>query len=64
MYRDEIQPDEKYHHDWGKELLGRLASGEAERAAARKAVLHTLDLAEELRSLAAGRLLVEALPGC
>jgi 1,2-phenylacetyl-CoA epoxidase catalytic subunit len=64
MYRDGIQPDEKYHHGWGKELLGRLASGEAERAAARKAVLSTLDLAEELRSLAAGRLLVEALPGC
>ncbi|HXB55349.1 MAG TPA: ferritin-like domain-containing protein [Vicinamibacteria bacterium] len=64
LYREKIQPDEKYHHDWGKELLGRLATGEAERAAARKAVLSTLDLAEELRSLAAGRLLVETLPGC
>jgi 1,2-phenylacetyl-CoA epoxidase catalytic subunit len=64
MYREEIQPDEKYHHDWGKELLGRLAAGEPERAAARKAILTTLDLAEELRCLAAGRLLVETLPGC
>ncbi len=64
LYREKIQPDEKYHHDWGRELLGRLATGEAERAAAKKAVRSTLDLAEELRSLAAGRLLVETLPGC
>ncbi len=64
MYRKRIQPDERHHHEWGKSLLARLAVGLEEQAAARKAVLRTLDLAEELRSLAAGRLLVEALPGC
>lgn len=64
MYRAEIQPDEMRHHEWGRRLLGDLAHGEAAQASARKAVLTTLELAEEGRSLAAGRLLVEALPGC
>ena len=64
MYRTQIQPDEMHHHEWGKRLLAALARGEAEQAAARKAMLTTLDLAEEGRNLAAGRLLVETLPGC
>lgn len=64
LYRERIQPDEKHHHEWGKRILGRLASDPGEQAAARSAILTTLELAEELRSLAAGRLLVEALPGC
>lgn len=64
MYKVQIQPDEKRHHLWGKDLLARLAEEETEQAAARKTILTTLELAEELRSLAAGRLLVEALPGC
>ncbi len=64
MYADQIQPDELRHHEWGAELLRRLARSEPEQTAVRRAVLSTLELAEELRSLAAGRLLVEALPGC
>ncbi len=64
MYRDRIQPDEKRHHEWGKTLLARYATEESEQELARKAILRTLELAEELRSLAAGRLLVETLPGC
>ena len=64
MYRTQIQPDEMHHHEWGKRLLAALARGEAEQGAARKAMLTTLDLAEEGRNLAAGRLLVETLPGC
>jgi uncharacterized ferritin-like protein (DUF455 family) len=64
MYRDQIQPDEKHHHEWGRRILARLAASAAEQAAARSAILTTLELAEELRSLAAGRLLLEALPGC
>jgi 1,2-phenylacetyl-CoA epoxidase catalytic subunit len=64
MYRERIQPDEKHHHEWGKRLLARLAVTAAEQDAARRAVLRTLELAEESRSLAAGRLLVETLPGC
>lgn len=64
MYREKIQPDEWHHHEWGKALLARLVRDTSQEAAARAAVLRTLELAEELRSLAAGRLLVEALPGC
>lgn len=64
LYREAIQPDERHHHLWGKDLIARLAPGEAEQASAKKAILTTLELAEELRSLAAGRLLVETPPGC
>ena len=64
LYREKIQPDEKHHHEWGEQLLVSLAADEESQAAVRKAVLRTLELAEELRSLAAGRLLVETLPGC
>ena len=64
MYLAYIQPDEKHHHEWGKDLLAALAVTKEPQAAARKAILTTLELAEELRSLAAGRLLVETLPGC
>jgi hypothetical protein len=64
LYRRSIQPDEQRHHEWGKELLAGLAQTEPERQLANEAILKTLELAEELRSLAAGRLLVETLPGC
>jgi len=64
MYRLLIQPDEMRHHEWGKRLLAELARAPEEREAANQAMLTVLDLAEEGRSLAAGRLLVEALPGC
>jgi hypothetical protein len=64
MYRTQIQPDEWHHHEWGMELLAGLAVDQARQTAARKAIQTTLELAEELRNLAAGRLLVETLPGC
>jgi uncharacterized ferritin-like protein (DUF455 family) len=64
MYRSRIQPDERRHHEWGRQQLVTLARGPEEQAAAKRAIFTTLETAEELRSLAAGRLLVEALPGC
>lgn len=64
LYREQIQPEEMHHHQWGKRILERLATTADEQAASRRAILATLELADELRSLAAGRLLVEALPGC
>ena len=64
MYTEKIQPDEKRHHEWGKRLLPHYTEKAGEQELARKAILRTLELAEELRSLAAGRLLVETLPGC
>jgi uncharacterized ferritin-like protein (DUF455 family) len=64
MYRSKIQPDEWRHHEWGRRQLAKLAQRPADQAAAKRAILTTLETAEELRNLAAGRLLVEALPGC
>ncbi|HET7295068.1 MAG TPA: ferritin-like domain-containing protein [Vicinamibacteria bacterium] len=64
MYRTRIQPDEWRHHEWGRRQLGTLAVGPVEQSAAKRAIFTTLETAEELRSLAAGRILVEALPGC
>lgn len=64
VYREQIQPDEKHHHEWGRQLLASLAKSPETQAKARRAITTTLDLAEELRSLAAGQLLVETLPGC
>jgi uncharacterized ferritin-like protein (DUF455 family) len=64
LYREQIQPDEMRHHQWGKELLTKYAVEESIQKLARDAILKTLELAEDSRSLAAGRLLVETLPGC
>lgn len=64
LYREEIQPDEKRHHEWGQNLLAELAQEPHAQAIARQAILTTLSLADELRSLAAGRMLVETVPGC
>jgi hypothetical protein len=63
LFRVHIQPDEKRHHEWGRELLAGLALDEQRQGAARKAVLTTLELAEELRSLAWGRPLAATVPG-
>ena len=64
LYRRHIQPDEIRHHEWGRQLLTTLAVGDERQAAAREAILTTLELAEELRNVAASRLLVKTLPGC
>ncbi len=53
-----------HHHQWGKELLTLFATGEAAQERVRQVILRTLELAEELRSVAAGKLLVETVPGC
>jgi hypothetical protein len=63
LYRVHIQPDEMRHHEWGRELLAALAVGKRRQAAARKAILTTLELADELRSVCQSRLHVETLPG-
>jgi hypothetical protein len=64
LYRTQIQPDERHHHEWGRRLLATLAVDPGTQDAARAAVLRTLELAEELRGLAVGRLKVGTPPGC
>ncbi len=63
LFRVHIQPDERRHQEWGRELLAGLALDERQQRAARKAVLTTLELADELRSLAWGRPLAATVPG-
>lgn len=52
LYRDVIEPDERYHHELGRTLLLRLATTPEAQAAARAAARRTLELAEELQHVA------------
>src|SRR5207249_4943558 len=47
MYRDVIEPDERYHHELGRTLLLRLATTAEAQAAATRAARRTLELADE-----------------
>ena len=64
LYSEIIQPDEKYHHLLGKTMLEKYATSEKAQALAREAVKKTLEIAEELRGLAAKKLGVCQIPGC
>jgi bacterioferritin (cytochrome b1) len=64
MYRDVIEPDERYHHDLGRRLLLRLATTPEAQAAARTAARRTLELAEELQRVALTTAGIHHAPGC
>jgi 1,2-phenylacetyl-CoA epoxidase catalytic subunit len=64
LYREVIQPDERFHHELGARFLAELATDEGAQALARAARLRTLELAEELQSLAYHRQKVHHAPGC
>jgi 1,2-phenylacetyl-CoA epoxidase catalytic subunit len=64
LYRDVIQPDEKHHHELGRRLLGRLATGGEAQERARRASSRTLELAEELQEIARLKMGVSRAPGC
>jgi hypothetical protein len=64
LYRDVIQPDERFHHELGVKFLARLATDEAAQSLARAARLRTLDLAEELQTLAWRKQHIHHAPGC
>jgi 1,2-phenylacetyl-CoA epoxidase catalytic subunit len=64
LYREVIEPDERYHHELGRTLLLRLASSEAAQEAARRAARRTLELAEELQTTALRTAGVHHAPGC
>lgn len=51
LYREVIQADEGFHHELGKELLGRYATTPQQQAKARTAMNRTLELAEEMQAL-------------
>ncbi|MBI2219435.1 MAG: ferritin-like domain-containing protein [Candidatus Rokubacteria bacterium] len=64
LYRDVIEPDERYHHDLGRRLLLRLATTPEAQAAARAAARRTLDLADELQRVALQTAGIHHAPGC
>lgn len=64
LYRDVIEPDERYHHELGRTLLLRFATTPEAQAAAARAARRTLELAEELQRAALATAGVHHAPGC
>jgi hypothetical protein len=64
LYRDVIEPDERFHHELGRRLLLRLAVTPEAQAAARAAAARTLALAEELQAAALRTAGIHHAPGC
>ena len=64
LYRDVIEPDERYHHELGRSLLLRLATDDAAQGAAARAARRTLELAEELQKKALATAGIHHAPGC
>ena len=64
LYRDVIQIDERFHHEMGANFLARLARDEQSQALARGARSRTLELAEELQTLAWRKKKIHHAPGC
>jgi 1,2-phenylacetyl-CoA epoxidase catalytic subunit len=64
LYRDTIEPDERYHHELGRRLLLRLATTDEAQRAATAAARRTLALAEELQKKALAAAGIHHAPGC
>jgi hypothetical protein len=64
LYRDTIEPDERYHHELGRRLLLGLATTPEAQAAAARAAARTLELAEELQNKALATAGIHHAPGC
>jgi 1,2-phenylacetyl-CoA epoxidase catalytic subunit len=64
LYRDTIEPDERYHHELGRRLLLRLADTPAAQAEATRAARRTLELADELQRKALATAGIHHAPGC
>jgi uncharacterized ferritin-like protein (DUF455 family) len=64
LYRDVIEPDERFHHQLGRSLLLKLAATPATQEAARRASARTLALAEELQGAALRTAGIHHAPGC
>ncbi|HLE42781.1 MAG TPA: ferritin-like domain-containing protein, partial [Methylomirabilota bacterium] len=63
LYREIIEPDERHHHDLGRRLLLRYATTPEAQEAARRASERTLELAEELQTLALRSAGIHHAPG-
>jgi hypothetical protein len=64
LYRDVIEPDERYHHELGRRLLLRFAATAEAQAVAERAARRTLELADELQRAALSTAGIHHAPGC
>jgi hypothetical protein len=64
LYREVIEPDERFHHEMGVRFLRELAIDDDSQALARAARVRTIELAEELQNLAYTRGKIHHAPGC
>jgi hypothetical protein len=64
LYRDVIEPDERFHQQLGRTLLLKLATTPEAQDAARRAAARTLALAEELQGAALRTAGIHHAPGC
>jgi hypothetical protein len=64
LYRDVIQPDERFHHELGVRFLEMLATSDETQQLARTARARTIELAEELQTMAFKRGGIHHAPGC
>jgi uncharacterized ferritin-like protein (DUF455 family) len=64
LYRDVIEPDERFHHQLGRTLLLRTAVRAEDQERARRAAARTLELAEELQAAALRTAGIHHAPGC
>jgi uncharacterized ferritin-like protein (DUF455 family) len=64
LYRDVIEPDERFHHQLGRSLLLRFATTPDDQEAARRAAARTMSLAEEIQLAALKTAGIHHAPGC
>jgi hypothetical protein len=64
LYREVIEPDERFHHETGVKFLRLLAIDAGSQELARAARRRTIELAEELQNLAYTRARIHHAPGC
>ena len=64
LYRDVIEPDERFHHELGRSLLIIHAGSAEAQERARRAAARTLALAEELQAAALKTAGIHHAPGC
>ena len=64
LYRDVIEPDERFHHELGRSLLVRCAITADAQDLARRAAARTLEMAEELQATALKTAGIHHAPGC
>ena len=64
LYRDVIEPDERFHHELGRSLLLRCATTPDAQDLAQRAAARTLEMAEELQTAALKTAGIHHAPGC